>query len=553
MRPRTLQIPFYELINPTFYLLSAPVVITTSVVANADLADYESVFIWLTANLLGLGASLGSVWAIRRLVPNHLGFLVGPAGWVITGYLIGALKSFLTFTAVTAFGETTWDAGFILTRTATAGLLGVPIFLTAGLALYFLNAYKQQRDELFQQSVILDIESEFYDTGLEEIRQNLEAIESALKQDSLDANRLASQLRELAERSVRPLSHKIWQQASKKVKDYSLGELLRAGIASRPFSPLGFAAASFLGLVQWSLIHQSGWNALGLILMTIAPGIVLSQIGNFIRVRSKYGQIIRYVAIYGLSALSAMLAAQVINGASLVNDLSLLIALTVWFLEFGLVIALTKGGLAAQEDLDSTIRLVFGERNFSRVAADASKRLRARSIAQNLHSDVQNRLLGTAMHVEAGVLDSVAAKSEIAKLRDRILSISVTSERRPTIGAALQSLKDQWHGFLEIESQCEEQLKKRSISNELSQVLSETVLNARRHGLARRLSIRIVQTSESTIELTAINDGLGPQGKDSGLGHELFETLTNGKWSLTQNQPSGAKLELNLLVSKLHL
>jgi signal transduction histidine kinase len=116
----------------------------------------------------------------------------------------------------------------------------------------------------------------------------------------------------------------------------------------------------------------------------------------------------------------------------------------------------------------------------------------------------------------------------------------------------LNEIVARWRGFVKMDLavNIDGSLLDQATSSAMLQVVSEAISNSVRHGLARSVSIWIAQptSDQSFIELTVIDDGLGPRSGPTGLGTELFSAVSDGKWEIKLGESGGTELKMHISV-----
>jgi|GEM_PF-1532409 len=178
------------------------------------------------------------------------------------------------------------------------------------------------------------------------------------------------------------------------------------------------------------------------------------------------------------------------------------------------------------------------------------------SFSRIIHGKIQGRL--ALVSFVLGQLESSKNCDENHDLQlNRLLALidSIEAEMltlaepapRQTLVATIEALRQEWAGLLQIETVIDqEQLLTTTpeLENELSLIVEEAVLNARVHGQASKVSIRLQQAANrpAALHLTVRDNGLGLVGEVSaGLGSQHYAAVCQ-EWSLT-SADAGTTLE----------
>jgi signal transduction histidine kinase len=154
------------------------------------------------------------------------------------------------------------------------------------------------------------------------------------------------------------------------------------------------------------------------------------------------------------------------------------------------------------------------------------------------------------VRLEQNERDGKSLLDELTKV-ERLLTDSLVEVGQVPASAISLSLDDQlsaiakqWTGYVAI-----------SITNkvvgllgnqawQISQVVSEGVSNAVRHGHASQIQIAVDVTRDSKVLITIVDDGLGPLAGTKGLGSSFFDSIAGSNWSLTAGENGGSTVRL---------
>jgi signal transduction histidine kinase len=139
--------------------------------------------------------------------------------------------------------------------------------------------------------------------------------------------------------------------------------------------------------------------------------------------------------------------------------------------------------------------------------------------------------------------------SEVQKLLDIALDTSQVANQESLL-ANLEEIVERWRGFvrIDIDLKLDQNTLDPIISQALVQVVGEAISNSVRHGLAQTVSIRIADlvSDKSVLEVTIADDGLGPRSGPTGLGTELFTSVSGGSWQIKSRAAGGTELSLQI-------
>jgi two-component sensor histidine kinase len=171
-----------------------------------------------------------------------------------------------------------------------------------------------------------------------------------------------------------------------------------------------------------------------------------------------------------------------------------------------------------------------------------------RTVARYLHGNLQNQLVMSAFRIQS-LADTQKFNAEISQA----LSHFKLPEIQTLIGGknfdqSLSELIDKWSALINLKLSIEVDVNELEIARRVQIILEESLSNALRHSEAESASIELIR-SENGFKLTVINDGL-PFDKaqmGAGLGSELFDQMSNRRWSLAPNDGGGAKFVAEII------
>lgn len=156
-----------------------------------------------------------------------------------------------------------------------------------------------------------------------------------------------------------------------------------------------------------------------------------------------------------------------------------------------------------------------------------------REMAKHLHGLVQTRLLAHSINLQNN--ESTLTQDEALRDVLQLLSSPMQGFSPPqgTLVEELTELARQWGDVIKVEfdvSKCNQQ----SEVVPTMQLIREALSNASKHGSAKHLRITAEdRDSHRIVEIE--NDGTGFRPGKSGLGSVIFDSITQGKWSIESN------------------
>lgn len=211
-----------------------------------------------------------------------------------------------------------------------------------------------------------------------------------------------------------------------------------------------------------------------------------------------------------------------------VTGIILYVSLLSAALVLGVIISARKTHIAIRDELDR-----LNSKDISAEASRALEQIRRRETAELLHGYVYNQLMVSSLRVHENPQQTQQITNEICSLLDSLEAGTLTypsgSARLSDLGAHLNEL---WRGVISVDIHCSiSSATSQQETNLIDQIFNELIANAHRHGKASIISITL-QATEQTIQFEAIDNGLGPQSGQRGLGSAILSAATAGEWSL---------------------
>ena len=547
-----------KLVDPRAYLVFVPMLILTSTLSNARWDDPVGLAIWFGANVIAMGITFVLLLAIKSQLekldtPIHAGLVTIFA----TGFAIGFIKTVFTLLPAQIMLGQEISALEISLRS----LLVAPLALTLVPVVVWITVarerYLANRDAVIALRIADAGNSS--EQGGATVRVQQELVAKIADEITRVRNKLfgtesfaplveqAKELRNLAEYTVRPISHQIWSEQSKRVNDFSLRQLAILGIRSTPFAPLIFVLIITPGLLFWSY----GYLGPESITAKALPALALTFVVQFAVSKwqsSHLGGWLRFVLGLGLPALLSTLAIYYdIIGIDPVMVFTLFLTLIFWFFSTGILIAILRAGIRARTDLDQELTEIFGEGSLEAASLTSLSRFESRRIAQALHSNVQNKLLSAAMRLEgedALSRDELDAQLSLLESTVREMGTLTPQSKARSIGESIELVKSDWQGFLDV-SATGDLDSIPALGNEIiQQVLTEAIGNAKRHGGASVVKIQVAK-EENGLRLEISDNGNQEKKGTAGMGFVFFSSISIDRFSFVPSD-DGSTLRLLL-------
>jgi len=490
---------------------------------------------------------------------------VNLAAVLVFGASVGFLKGLTTGAFSYLFGSETNLEMAISNRVLSTSLLGLwtlPV-VTLVAATYF--KYQQERESLVSERIVLadkpQVSNEIpaHQLALRAFIAQSKAKISSLQVESQsppDAAATARFLRSLIEEGLRPISHQMWLDEKKVRAGFRLRDLTLLALKRNPF-PLTLVALSLvIGVLPNNLIYSSFVEAVLRTVVTIL--IVLGVFGSLSLLNKKME--LHPVATFFLgNLLAATLGywwpAVVLGDEVTQNLIFQSFAFLLWLLQVSLFTSVVTEVVTSRAQVRRELLELKGQADINIDVSRATDRLASRELAQYVHSNIQNQILSRALSMETENFTELELRkqlSEVETLLDNALETREKSKDQ-SLTVKLNEIVSRWRGFVKMDLgiNLDEGLLNQAAERAIVQVVSEAISNSVRHGLARSVSIGIEPNlaDQTLIELTVIDDGLGPRSGPTGLGTELFSAVSGGNWEIKLGESGGTELKLQIPLS----
>lgn len=474
--------------------------------------------------------------------PKTTNGTVRAAGIVVAGGLRGFLVSLALFQGVGEF-----SVGQGITQVFASIAFTSLWLLAAGYVVQGTRDYRATFAERFEQAVAAGARTSQSSTSWAEAR-NLASTESALAQSKLDnavvglgngfdpelaRNMLtiAGEIHVAALDRVRPVSHRMWDQASHRPPSLRVRTVIHRALTiwqapiplaaisaslvtgfgatvSRDF-PVGLFTGVIVALVAAVLLFLRQWiqqrdrpPGVGamLLLMAIAPVtfVVLEVSGRAIGLPSDVPGVI-VVSVASLTLCFVIIALTGINQhrTALIAEMDYLLTSGFWQAQIG--------------------RNIEGRH--------------ANEAATYLHHRVQSQLLAVALQLEMAAQSNDQSEliATINKARSILTDSNEDIHPKGSLHDSVQQIPNEWDGICTVDLHLPQENEIPANSwNLIDMLLRELVANAVRSGRATQveIGIRLHESHQSTrIGVTIDDNGTGPTHAQPGLGTTWMDTI----------------------------
>ena len=366
--------------------------------------------------------------------------------------------------------------------------------------------------------------------------------------------RISASLRETADATIRPLSHRLWEATERQYPRPALGRVFTRLVLYQHFAVLATMTILAIGYLP------AGAYRLGLpvgllatLLMTAGAGAILT-VANALMRHIWHGRPVIFVAAFVVVELYAIaylaLLAGVVGDRFSVNAEVLGGALAVG------VSVLLPAAFACLNDMREEVldrfRLDTDQARVRQLANAQQLARITRQAARDLHGSVQTRLISCAVAIE-----QASRSGDVSQFRHALeLSIAILDAPLPeqdqdasaNLRDAIAEMCSPWEGLcrFSVEADADVLAIQGPIAMAGGRIVEEAVANACRHGLAESIAIRVTRVAGPALRFEVEDDGSGPMGGGPGLGTAMLAGLSRGRVALEPAPSGGARLTVLL-------
>lgn len=536
-----------KLVFPWAFVLGTPFVVWFSILINFREAEIIGIGTVAAVNIAAMAITFGwylGIGGIRNKLglSKNLGFLIA----VLFGVSVGVVKAIFTEQFMVFAGSDSSSGSELAQKIILGSTLSLMAVLGIGLLDSRRNAFQLRRDALVAKVVeekLADAKSTSSDQEISVIAQELDKIRLlVVAGEQVRANQ---ELITFSDRFVRPASHALWRYEASKFTNYSTMELIRYALLNFPFNPLRVAIAMFMGIAIFNAVTEPIGDALLRAVISFTVVFVIYSLAGLVRIKNLFG-ISVFIALVMLatSASSTLLGLLMLGNNALPNLILGSTLNLLWLASFTLITAGLRALVENRHLVEAEFSTISAGSRADRSVTESLGKIGARDMANHLHSSVQNKLLATAIRIQKEKLDDAQLLRELDLIEAVLVQSPETENPAPDndFDAHVEALIAQWRGFVEIkfETSCADAGDKRHM-----QVLEEAVSNSVRHGFAKKISISMI-CSEDFAEITVTDDGLGVRTGTRGKGSDLFNSVSQGNWSLIPSPTGGSVLVISI-------
>ena len=485
------------------------------------------------ANLVALLAMLGIGVLWSQLASRMVSERNIPLWSVLlTGATLGAAKGFITYSLVWSTDEYSFSISELALNSIPAIVTGLWLVPALGIVGSLRQEYSQERELLINEIVRHELSAAPEHYINQDVAEFVKRATSQLNLANESSESFHAKLIDLAERDVRPMSHKLWEQQEARIESFRFRDLVISAMTEHRFPAFWTSVSLYVSLLMLH-VPLVGFSEAFLrtsVQTLIAYGLLLA--GSLLPWRGRisgpvifFGIPVVIVAVIEYVTVSVFGPIPGIN--ALIADSSLYIGLITTLLILGSAFSARHHHVEMASELT--------ELRKRSVTSDANRiihLIRQRETAEMLHGYVQNQLLTNAIRLQESPESLPLVKDSIAEILANLNAGAVPHTQTPgTVEEIAQEFHRTWEGIMQVNLEIEESetltVDELAIIDRLG---AELVANAHRHGSASTFTFHIA-VSEESIFLEALDDGSAKHSGPAGLGTALIHSLSAGNWS----------------------
>lgn len=513
----------------------------------------SSFFQWLgisAVSYLALGAVMlladKTVLNNRRLIPVPL--------WVAFGVnLVASEVRSLTYIELIHLGNLPDHVPLGL-RLFTAALMALTAFPLLTYAFDSWDRYVQERDRLIDEAVTEQVQNLQEQQALEVIRLGIvKELQLRVSQSMSSARNDITKIseasahehigpdvvqifRDISRSSIRKISHDL-RHETEQVNRFRASELISLIAHSRPYRP--FLIIPPLAALSLSVVarNESFLLSARLIWLWVLPALAITQFTNWLCSARPRWAVPTYITSVGMLFLLGLIPVVYFNYLDRHWSESIAWGIMGSFAG-GIVVPLSglgDGITLQRQSVLAALRREVENADIAQLALQRERNAITNEIASYMHGTVQASLSASIMRLSQA-LSSGNQQEAVAAFNHAREALELPEEynfelKSTTLTEHLDSLKANWAGLIDINSQVDGDELNPAETRILQTISTEAINNAVRHGDADKVSLNIHVTPE-VITIDALNNGeLGPNEK-LGMGLKSLDKYARNDWSL---------------------
>lgn len=555
------------------------IVIPTTLASVADLAapTVASVAGWIVANLFAfvpcvLIAALFVRATRRRRVLAPLPIVVTLA----TGAVLGVVKVLGTTGMGAVLGLTSTGFGSNAGRLLQGAVVGTAMVPVVVLIRATLARHRMEHQLLVAETfagLIDPVSSSAAPTqhgsiaphgrttdegaaAREEAALVLAALRGAMQR--VPASEAARLLTSAVEEDLRPLTHRLWSGSLGPSSDLTFRGLVRA-MLRRPAYPVlvpTLVHSSVITLFALNRVTPLRAVVTGLIAAGALATLLALARASRPSVESTVSGTAHLLLVLIAAAVSAILVRGLLAPEFVLTTAGLVGLVLAWIFPVVLASSIAATVLHDRDAVRAQLVAMLGPDWYAQLRRSHLDAAAARDIADRLHGDLQGELLAAAARIDRLGHDEHAVRVELEQVAaciERAMSARPGDVPSP-LPERLGELGARWAGLLDVQLDLDVAAPLgRRFDDLIVGIVSEALTNARRHGMARQVVVRVtdVRSRGDGLRVEVEDDGVGPGTGDAGIGSAHLDAVAPGAWSRIQLPAGGTRLEVLLAAGRM--
>lgn len=540
------------------FFLTIPLAVAALVVASTR--SWAEVPGWILVGLIAALLAGAWVYFMHRTVFRHRASEPAPMVWALAHPVV-TMAIAIAGTAAASIAIGLPQESGPMTRFLPTLFIGALWSIAITLLFEARWRFTVERDALIERAVQqqlaamqeVDVAERIRESLREEIsdqlaqtRATIDVQLTSITDTAHDAGSAATELRNAARRTVRPLSHELAQRAERAHPRPGFMTVLRNIVERQPFRPLPVSIIYIVTTGAREIETRGGPE--GLLAITLTVGLIwlIMSVVNWTMQRWPHHHAALFIA--GIAVIEVpSIALPPIEAALTGTPVDW--STTVISIAFGVVIIFITSGFgslrATRRDLLRTFDTDVKDEEVSTIARSRALAAAAREAAGVLHGPVQTKLVACAMAIEhaAASGDVIAVNQALVQARAVLDQPLPELEQRhdATVAAEVERKAELWRGLVSVTLGIEPVVAAISgrTAVDVGAVVEEGIANAIQHGAATAVAVEIVH-HQDRLAIQITDNGSGPMHGPAGLGSQLLDRLAPG-WRLEAG-PRGACL-----------
>jgi signal transduction histidine kinase len=543
----------------------APSLLATSVLFSMSSSTGIPLATGFIANVIALTAVAGLMLLLRCTVfRRRRERAVSLPVVLFSGAALGCVKALLTNALLTWPTSLDFGSADLWGKAVSASLLGMLLLPAISVVFAARERFRLERSVLIAEVVQTESRrvaslraaehplSTAHDAALVDF---IEATTTRLRHAAEGNVNAAETLLDIVESDLRPLSHTIWQEQNAKYTDFSIRDLTKIAMQDHRFSVLLLSVAFAFSSLPFLISHAGVGE--GFLRLALVVGLIVLILGGATQVRTVrpwHGIIVFWAAILSLCLTIELVSTALLGPLQQGGALTFGIIDLLFFAPVALIFGCIRVALASKTAIRAQLVPFVGTAGIDRHRQIMSLQYN-RDMAQYLHSQVQNRMLASALRIGQSSVTGVPIdlKAELRSIADVLRQARTAVGRQnggiKTLDEEIHELSQAWFKTLELHFDLVGDTSSwhPATVRSVSRLLDEIITNAVRHGLATEVRISIHSVTAQEVVIVALNNGVLDSPGPPGLGSSLYTTMAGANWMLDRDPVSGhTRLSLRL-------